>query len=67
MITEKYKGAHFATFPEVLAERCIKAGSRVGDTVLDPFVGSGTTSAVAAKLGRKSVGIDISKKFIEIA
>jgi len=67
MITEKYKGAHFATFPEVLAERCIKAGSKIGDTVLDPFVGSGTSCAVAAKLGRKSIGIDISKDFIKIA
>ena len=47
-ITNKpYKGAHFATFPRDLVEPCILAGSRVNDTILDPFMGSGTTAMVA--------------------
>lgn len=47
-ITPKpFRGAHFATFPPELVERCMKAGSKVGDLVLDPFSGSGTTAAVA--------------------
>lgn len=47
--TKPYSGAHFATFPPKLIEPCILAGSREGDTVLDPFNGSGTTGAVAIK------------------
>ena len=42
-----FKGAHFATFPPKLPELCIKAGSKKGDIVLDPFFGSGTTAEVA--------------------
>ena len=59
--------AHFATFPEALAERCIKAGSRPGDTVLDPFAGSGTTLLVAERLGRDSLGIELNPEYIAIA
>lgn len=44
---QPYPGAHFATFPEKLIEPCILAGSREGDTALDPFTGSGTTGVVA--------------------
>jgi len=55
--TKPFPEAHFATFPPELPERCIKAGSAPGDTVLDPFAGAGTTLLVAARLGRKSVGI----------
>ena len=57
--TQPYAEAHFATFPEDLIKPCILAGSRVGDTVLDPFAGSGTTLMVATELGRKSIGIEL--------
>ena len=49
--TRPYKGAHLSTFPEELAKICILAGSKPGDTVLDPFSGSGTTGAAASKKG----------------
>lgn len=58
--TKPYKGAHFAVFPEELIEPCILAGSRVGDIVLDPFMGSGTTAQVAQKLGRKYLGCELN-------
>ena len=52
-VTKKpYKGAHFATFPPELIEPCIKAGSEVGDIILDPFMGSGTTARVSKLLDR---------------
>lgn len=50
---------HYAPMPQALAERCIKAGSRPGDTVLDPFGGSGTTGRAAIALGRRAVLIDL--------
>ena len=62
-----YKKAHFATFPEKLPELCIKAGSKKGDTILDPFFGSGTTGWVAQRLGRKWLGIELNPKYIKIA
>lgn len=65
--TQPYSGAHFATFPEELPRRCIKAGSAPGDTVLDPFGGSGTTAAVAVGLGRNAIHIDLNPKYIELA
>jgi adenine-specific DNA-methyltransferase len=52
--------------PEALLERVIRASSNPGDTVLDPFSGSFTTSAVAKRLGRKSVGIDLNRDFVGI-
>lgn len=58
--------AHFAVFPEQLAENCIKAGSRPGDLVLDPFMGSGTVAVVCEKLGRKWLGVEINSEYIEI-
>ena len=64
--TKPYKGAHFATFPPDLIEPCILAGSRKGDTVLDPFNGSGTTGAVAIKHGRRYVGIELNPDYIEL-
>lgn len=57
--TRPFKGAHFATFPEELVRPCILAGSRPGDTVLDPFCGSGTTGVVTAQEGRDFIGIEI--------
>ena len=65
--TKPYKGAHFATFPPELPELCIKAGSREGDIVLDPFFGSGTTGWVAQKLGRKWIGIELNPEYIKMA
>lgn len=59
--------AHFATFPPELAERCIKAGSAVGDTVLDPFFGAGTTGLVADRLGRNCVGIELNADYADLA
>lgn len=52
--------------PEALLERIIKASSNIGDVVLDPFSGSFTTSAVAVKLGRVAVGIDINEEYFEM-
>jgi DNA modification methylase len=67
-ITPKpYKGAHFAVMPPDLVEPCIKAGCPVGGTVLDPFAGSGTTLALATKLGRNSIGIELNAEYIELA
>lgn len=64
---EPFKGAHFAVFPTELARRCILAGSREGDVVLDPFSGSGTTGMVAQREGRKYVGIDLNAKYLDLS
>ena len=58
---------HFATYPEALIEPCILAGSRPGDTVLDPFTGSGTTGAVALRLGRSFVGCELNPEYVQLA
>jgi site-specific DNA-methyltransferase (cytosine-N4-specific) len=57
--TQPYNGSHFATFPEALIEPCILAGSRPGDLVYDPFIGSGTVGAVCDRLMRRWVGSDL--------
>lgn len=59
----KYRGAHFATFPPALIEPCILAGSRPGDVVLDPFMGSGTTAAVALQHGRNYIGCELNPEY----
>lgn len=61
--TVPYKGAHFATFPPALIEPCILAGSRPGDIVLDPFMGSGTTAMVAHNLGRQYMGCELNPEY----
>lgn len=61
--TRPYKGAHFATFPPALIEPCILAGSRPGDVVLDPFMGSGTTAAVAIQHGRQYLGCELNPAY----
>lgn len=58
---------HFAMYPEKLIEPCILAGSEKGDIVLDPFFGSGTTGAVAKRLGREYIGIELNPKYCEKA
>lgn len=65
--TQPYPKAHFATFPEELPERCIKAASKENDLILDPFCGSGTTLWVAKRLNRKAVGYEISPEYCELA
>lgn len=65
--TMPYAGAHFATMPEKLVEPCILAGSRLGDRVFDPFMGSGTVGAVATRLGRRWVGTDLNPKYHDLA
>jgi DNA modification methylase len=64
---QPYSEAHFATFPTALVEPCVKAGSKKGDTVLDPFAGSGTTGLVAGKLGREFIGIELNADYIRLA
>ncbi len=65
--TKPYPGAHFATFPPELVEPCILAASAPGDTVLDPFLGSGTVAEVCIKRERRFVGIEINPEYIELA
>jgi DNA modification methylase len=64
--TKPYRGAHFATFPPDLIEPCILAGCPVGGTVLDPFLGSGTTAFVAQSLGRQWVGIELNPDYVPL-
>jgi DNA modification methylase len=65
--TQPYPDAHFATYPEDLIQPCILAGSRVGDTVLDPFTGSGTTGAVAIRHQRNFIGCELKPEYVQLA
>lgn len=65
--TKPFKGAHFAVMPEALVEPCILAGSKPGDTILDPFLGSGTVAAVATKHARKWIGCELNPEYAKIA
>jgi site-specific DNA-methyltransferase (cytosine-N4-specific) len=58
---------HYATFPERLVEPMIRACSDEGDLVLDPFAGSGTTCRVAARLGRRWIGIELNPEYAAMA
>jgi len=58
-----YKEAHFATYPPDLIEPCILAGSEEGDTVIDPFMGAGTTAAVAKSLNRHYIGCELNEDY----
>ena len=60
---EPYAGAHFATMPPELARRCILAGSRKGDVILDPFGGSGTTALVAVGHGRRAILCELNEQY----
>jgi DNA modification methylase len=65
--TKPYKEAHFATFPEEIPRTCILAGSKKGDTILDPFSGAGTTGVVAEKLNRKYIGIELNPQYTKMS
>jgi len=64
--TQPFPQAHFAVFPEALVTPCILAGSRIGDTVLDPFIGAGTTAGVSKKLNRKCIGVDLKGEYLDM-
>lgn len=65
--TFPFPEAHFAVFPPALVEPCILAGSNEGDTVLDPFFGSGTVGEVCVQHGRQFVGLELSDEYASIA
>ena len=65
--TKPYKGAHFATFPEELARRCVAAGCPDSGIVLDPFMGAGTTAVAAKAQGKHYVGIDLNPNYVALA
>ena len=65
--TQPYPEAHFATMPEKLVEPCIKAGSKPGDLVLDPFAGSGTAGVVCRRFARRFVGVELNPAYIDMA
>ncbi len=67
LATETGNKRHSATFPRSLPEWFIKLFTKEGDWVLDPFVGSGTTSVVALSMRRNSLGIDILQSYIDLA
>jgi len=65
--TNPFKGAHFAVMPEALVEPCILAGSKDGDVVLDPFMGSGTVGVVALRHNRDFIGVELNPVYAELA
>lgn len=65
--TNSYPDAHFATFLEEIPLNCIKAGSKEGDAILDPFSGTGTTCMVAKKLNRNYIGIELNHEYVAMA
>lgn len=64
--TQPFSEAHFAVYPLALPTRCIVAGCKPGGTVLDPFNGSGTTGLAAQRTGRKYIGIDINRQYLNL-
>lgn len=65
--TQGFPGAHFATFPPKLIEPMILAGSKPGDTILDPFSGSGTTGMVALRHDRSYIGLELNPEYAELS
>ena len=66
-ITGEKQGDHPAPFPVNLAERLIRMFSFVGDTVLDPFAGTGTTGVAASQVGRNSISVELEEAYVDIA
>jgi len=64
--TRSFPDAHFATFPEELPMLCVLAGSKPGDTVLDPFSGASTSGVVCKKLARKFIGIELNEAYVKM-
>lgn len=64
---QPFHEAHFATIPEAIATPCVLAGSALGDVVLDPFTGSGTTGVVALRHGRRFVGLELNPEYVAMA
>lgn len=62
-----FRGAHFAVMPEALVEPCVLAGSAEGDTVLDPFSGSGTVGVVALRHGRNYIGCELNPEYAALS
>lgn len=65
--TNGFHGAHFAVFPPELVRLCMRAGSKPGSTVLDPFFGSGTVGVVSMEEGRECFGIELNPEYVKIA
>lgn len=61
------KEAHFAVYPEALIKPCVLAGTKPGDTILDPFFGAGTTGVVAQLHDRKYLGIELNPEYCSIS
>lgn len=65
--TSRYADAHFATYPPELILPCVLDGSKVGDIVLDPFSGSGTTGQVALQNGRNYIGCELNPEYAQLS
>lgn len=65
--TKPFRGEHYATFPQELPELCIKAGSKEEDTILDPFMGAGTTALAARSLNRNYIGFELNPVYVKMA
>lgn len=65
--TRAFRGAHFATFPPALVAPCIALATQPGDSVLDPFLGSGTTGLVCLQMTRRFIGVELNSAYVEIA
>jgi DNA modification methylase len=65
--TRQFPGAHFAVFPHAVVEPCLLASSAPGGVVLDPFCGTGTVGEVAARHGRRFVGVELSGEYADMA